>query len=264
MIIDFHVHIFPDVLAAKTIPLLSERSRLEPHSDGTAKNTREKMQQSGITCAVLQNIATNPRQMQKVNDFAILCNQSEDFIAFGSVHPQAENLDYELDRLQDAGILGIKLHPDYQEFFIDDAAMQPIYEAILKRGFVLLFHTGLDLGLPHPVHAAPENIAKTLGLFSGEKVVFAHMGGFQMAEESMAHLIGRDVYIDTSCSALYTDKDLLTKMLKSHNADKILFATDFPWGDFAADVKAMQNLDLGEELLEKILHKNAEKLLHLK
>lgn len=264
MVIDFHVHIFPDALAIKTIPLLAERSGLEAHSNGTAENTREKMKQGGVTHAVLQNIATNPRQMKKVNDFAISCNQSDDFIAFGSVHPQAEGIDYELDRLKDAGISGIKLHPDYQTFFIDDTAMQPIYEAILKRGFVLLFHTGLDLGLPHPVHAAPENIVNTLGLFSGEKVVFAHMGGFRMAERSMEHIIGRDVYIDTSCSTGYTDKTLLLEMLKGHNAEKILFATDFPWGDFATEVCAMRHLGLKDELLENILHRNAERLLQLK
>ncbi|MBR7164149.1 MAG: amidohydrolase family protein [Clostridia bacterium] len=263
MVIDFHTHMFPDVLATKTIPLLAERSGLPAYTDGTVKQTLEKMKKAGVTCVVQQNIATNPRQMTKVNDFAIACNQLEGIVAFGSVHPEADNIAYELDRLKDAGVKGIKLHPDYQAFFVDDPNMQPVYEAILKRGFILQFHTGLDLGLPHPVHAAPKALANTLGLFTGEKVVFAHMAGFGMAEESLEHMIERDVYIDTSCSLGYTEESLLLTMLKSHPEDKILFATDCPWGDFETDIEAFKKLDLTDALKEKILHKNAEKLLEL-
>ncbi len=263
MVIDFHTHIFPDSLAVKTIPLLAERSGLIAHTDGTIKQTLDKMKQAGVTCAVQQNIATNPRQMSKVNDFAISCNQLEEIVAFGSVHPEADSVEYELDRLKDAGILGIKLHPDYQGFFVDDPKMQPVYEAILKRGFILQFHTGLDLGLPDPIHAAPKALSRTLGLFSGEKVVFAHMAGFQMADDALEYIIGKNVYIDTSCAFGFTDNNQLLTMLKSHSEDKILFATDCPWGNFEMDIQALLSLDLSEKLKEKILHKNAEKLLEL-
>ncbi|MBQ2696090.1 MAG: amidohydrolase family protein [Clostridia bacterium] len=263
MVIDFHTHMFPDSLAQKTISLLAEWSGLSPYSDGTVTMTLEKMRNAGVGLCVQQNIATNPRQMTKVNDFAISCKQYGEIVPFGSVHPEAENFTYELDRLKDAGIAGIKLHPDYQNFFINDPKLQPVYEAILKRGFVLLFHTGLDLGLPNPVHATPKAMAETLGLFSGEKVVFAHMAGFQMVEEAREYIIGNDVFIDTSCATGFTDKETLLAMLKSHNPDKILFATDFPWGNPETEIKAIKSLDLDEEQKEKILHDNAEKLLNI-
>ena len=128
MIIDFHVHVFPDVLAQKTIPLLAQRAGLSPYTDGTVDGTFAKMQASGVDKAVLQNIATNPRQMVKVNDFAISCLGREEFIPFGSIHPEAD-FEPELDRLKEAGIRGIKLHPDYQDFFIDGPGMQRVYEA---------------------------------------------------------------------------------------------------------------------------------------
>ena len=128
--------------------------------------------------AVVQNIATNAKQTAHVNDFAIEPMQEPKLIPFGSVHPDCD-WRYELDRLADNGIKGIKLHPDYQDFYIDEVRMQPIYEYILKKGFILLFPAGLDIGLPNPVHAEPERTANVLGLFAGEKVVLAHMGGFQ-------------------------------------------------------------------------------------
>ena len=262
MVIDFHTHMFPDALAKKTIPLLASRSGLSPYSDGTITMTHAKMQEAGVGLFVQQNIATNPGQMIKVNNFAIESNQNEDIVAFGSVHPESANYIYELDRLKDAGISGIKLHPDYQSFFINDPKMNPIYEAILKRDFILQFHTGQDIGLPEPVHATPKAMADTLGLFSGEKVVFAHMAGFQMPEEAMRYIIGNDVYIDTSCALGYIDKTLLETMLKSHNPDKILFATDFPWGNPETEIRGIESLNLEEELKEKILYKNAEILLN--
>lgn len=261
MVIDFHVHMFPDKIAAKTIDLLAERAGLTPYSDGSLVQTLTKMKAQGVTKIVQQNIATNVKQMKNVNDFAIACNQHNEITAFGSIHPEAPDYQAELDRLRDAGICGIKLHPDYQNFYIDAPHMQTIYEEILKRGFILLFHAGLDYGLPDPVHATPEAIVNTLGLFSGEKVVLAHMGGFQMYERSLEHIIGRDVYIDTSCCAGYAEEDVRLLMLRSHRPDKILFATDFPWGDFEQEITALRRLPLPESLKDKILYKNAKTLL---
>ncbi len=263
MVIDFHVHAFPDGLAQKTIPLLAERSGLTAHADGTISMTLAKAKEASVTKIIHQNIATNPKQMAKVNDFAITTNQMDDIIAFGSIHPDASDYQDELKRLKEAGILGIKLHPDYQGFFIDEPKMQAVYETILKEDFILLFHAGLDLGLPEPIHASAEAIFHTLGLFSGEKVVLAHMGGFQMAEQVLDKIIGKDIYIDTSCASAYIENGLWKTMLKGHNPDKILFATDFPWGDFSTEINAIRDLDLSDELKEQILHKNAEALLSL-
>lgn len=50
-------------------------------------------------------------------------------------------------------------------------------------------------------------------------------------------------------------------ILKAHHPDKILFATDFPWGDFAKEIEGIRVADITEELKEKILYKNAEALL---
>lgn len=264
MVIDFHTHMFPDALAEKTIPMLAKRSRLVPHTDGTVAGTLSKMETAGVDYAVQLSIATNPKQMTKVNDFAIQNNQQqENIIAFGSVHPEAENIEAELDRLRDAGIKGIKLHPDYQSFFVDAPFMQPIYEAILKRDFILTFHTGIDIGLPEPVHATPKAIKNTLGLFAGEKVVFAHMAGYQMPDDALEYIIGNKVYIDTSCAFDFIDEPKLRLMLHSHPADKILFATDCPWGDFKTNIDKILSLNLSDELTDNIMHKNAEKLLQI-
>ncbi len=262
MVIDFHVHLFPDQLADRAVKELAERSHLTPEEGGNLERTRKWMRHDGVDIAVIQNIATNARQTHNVNRFAVEVDKESDFVAFGSVYPECE-WEKELDYLKEHGIRGIKLHPDYQQFYVDDPKMQPIYEGILKRGFVLLFHSGLDLGLPDPVHCTPERAAKTLGLFRGEKVVFAHTGGFEYWDQAEQYLIGEDIYIDTSVTAGYLEPKRMEELYKRHNEKKILFATDYPWGNFAKNIQAINSLAFSNEWKEGVFHKNAERLLDL-
>ena len=61
----------------------------------------------------------------------------------------------------------------------------------------------------------------------------------------------------------YIQPELLLQIIRKHKADRILFATDFPWSDPAADLTAVQNLPLTDAEKEQILWKNAQTLLHL-
>lgn len=262
MVIDFHVHLFPDKLAERAMAELTSRAGIAAHSNGTASDTQKSMQNSSVDISVIQNIATNAHQMHKVNLFATELDKEPGLVSFGSVHHEGD-WEYELDMLSDSGIKGIKLHPDYQNFYINDPKMQPIYEGILKRNFILMFHAGLDVGYPDPIHCTPQRAAETLGLFRGEKVVFAHSGGYYMWEDVKKYLIGEDVYIDTSMTNGYLEKEKREELYRMHNENKILFATDFPWSGFADEIEAIQNLDMSEEWKEKVLHKNAERLLGL-
>ena len=68
MIIDFHVHCFPDTLAERAIPVLAERSGLTANSDGTIKDTIKHEKSSGVDKFVLLIIATKPTQQKTIND----------------------------------------------------------------------------------------------------------------------------------------------------------------------------------------------------
>ena len=262
MIIDFHTHMFPDKIAHSTISLLSKNAGIKAHTDGTLDDTVNKFKEANVTYAVVCNIATNPKQMHNVNSFAIDQKKCDMLIPFGSIHPEGDYLS-ELDRLKDNGIKGIKLHPEYQQFYIDDKNMSKIYEEILKRNFVLIFHTGIDYGMPPPLHATPKMIKNVLGMFSGEKVVLAHMGGFGMWDDVSKYILGNDIYIDTSCIHAFEDKNLVLKLIGEHKKDKILFATDTPWNDIKSEIKSTYNLGLDEEFTNMILYDNAKKLLEI-
>ena len=150
MLIDFHTHCFPDALAERAIEKLSfVGGGLEPYTNGTVTDLRRAMREHGVDISVVLNIATNPRQQKNVNDFAAAIH-GEDLVAFGSVYPDAPNAMDELDRIHQLGLRGVKLHPDYQGFSVDDPKYKPLYRKISSLGLITLFHAGHDIGFPRP------------------------------------------------------------------------------------------------------------------
>ena len=144
MIIDFHTHCFPEKIAKNTIEKLSFVSGgLIPQTDGTKESLLYLMHKDGVEKSVALSIATNANQQTNVNDFAISL-KSEKIIPFGSVFPFSDDWESELERLKENGIKGIKLHPDYHQFFVDDERIFPLYKKIEKLGFILVFHAGED------------------------------------------------------------------------------------------------------------------------
>ena len=248
MIIDFHVHAFPDALAAKALPLLSKCSGgVKPNYDATISGLESYLAKNNVDYAVVLNIATNPHQEKKVNDFAISLLEKKNIIPFGSVHSDSPNALSELERLAKAGIRGIKLHPDYQHFFVDDEKMFPIYKKIAELGFITVFHAGVDIGYPNPVHCTPERLLRVLDLFDDAPVVAAHFGGWLLWDSVLEDLCGTKVYLDTAFSSGKMPPDYAKELIKTHGADKVLLGSDMPWSDTLDEVRFVQSLDLSAE-----------------
>jgi predicted TIM-barrel fold metal-dependent hydrolase len=259
--IDFHTHCFPDALAERAIGLLAERSERKPFYDGTAGGLTAYMRGNGIDKAVVCNIATNAKQTAKVNDFAISLKGYENLIPFGSIHPGFREYKAEIGRLKAAGIRGLKFHPDYQEYFADDPAMTAVCEYAAGLGMILLFHTGLDIGLRGVVRCTPDRLINVVKALPGATIVAAHMGGYKYADITEDYLIGENLYFDTSNTLTLLPKRQAERMIKNHGADKILFATDGPWFDAKKDIRYIDGLNLTAGEKDAIFHKNAERLL---
>lgn len=270
MVVDFHTHCFPDSLALRAIPKLAAASGIRPHLDGTASGLRHSMREAGISLSVVQPVATRPQQVRKINAWAAeqeairrSARQPEQLLFFGSLHPDLEDWREEIRRIRRDGLLGIKLHPDYQGFFVDEERMWPIYEALLQEGLIILFHAGVDIGLPPPVHCTPERLARVLSRFPGGRIVAAHMGGFRQWESVVRHLVGKDIYFDTSFSFAELGAAGMSRLIRDHGPEKVLFGSDSPWTSQKESLTAIQHLDLPPDDRERILYRNALALLSL-
>ena len=264
MIIDFHTHCFPEKIAEKSMNILVNRSGiLHPSHKGTPDSLVETQRRAGVDYSLVLNIATNPHQQRSVNNFAISLLDFEGIIPFGSVHPDSDDIFDELERLKEAGIKGIKLHPDYQNFFCDEDRMIPVYEKIAQLGFITVFHCGLDMGLPYPIHCTAEKLSSILPVFKGAPVVAAHFGGLSDYDNTIRYLCGKDVNLDTAYCYGTLPPEAAREIIKIHGAGRILMASDAPWNDPADSIAMVKHFGLPEEDERKILGGNAARLLNL-
>lgn len=262
MLIDFHTHCFPDRIAERAIAKLAHASGgLEPQTDGTLQGLKDLMEADGVDLSIVMSIATNEKQMTAVNDFASEV-QCENVLAFGSVYPDSPNVLEELERIKAMGLKGVKFHPDYQNFFVDDEKMKPIYQKISRLGLITLFHAGQDYGYAPPYHGMPNRFLKALSWFDAP-VVLAHWGGVGCGEQVIKTLCGLPIYLDTSFGYGALPRAIAMRILEKHGADKLVFGSDAPWHRPAWEKKLLESMDLDAADLEKIYHLNAEKLLRL-
>lgn len=262
MLIDFHTHCFPEAIAEKAIAKLSAASGgLQPHTDGTVAGLRRSMQQSGVDVSVVLNIATNATQQQKVNDFAASINGG-DIVSFGSVFPTAPDAFEELERIKALGLKGVKLHPDYQGFSVNDPTLKPLYRKISSLGLITVFHAGYDYGFPPPYGATPEKLATALAWFDSP-VVAAHWGGLSCGEGVIQYLCGREVYFDTSFGYGQMPKYFAETIVEKHGVNRLLFGTDTPWHTPTMEKRLLDHLGLSESDRVRIDCDNAKRLLGL-
>lgn len=231
MIIDFHTHAFPDGLAPRAIETLNAEVPAEAHAvlDGTVGDLLRSMDRAGIDRSVICSIATAPKQVDPIIAWS-LAIRSDRIVPLGSVHPECEDVPEAVRKVARAGLVGIKLHPLYQGFTIDDPAMWPLYEAVAENGLLIVWHAGRDIAFPpEDDRAAPSRILAVHREFPSIPMVAGHAGGWKAWEEVGEKLVGTDVYLETSYSLGMGDDEAVLSVLRDHSVERILFGTDSPW-----------------------------------
>ncbi len=261
MIIDFHMHAFPDPLAPRALHKLTNNSGMFPSTDGTLSGTLAKMNEWGIDMGVILNIATRPGQEHTINQWAAQVNSHPRFVGFGSVHPDTPDALEELDRIKGLGLKGVKLHPDFQEFYIDDPKMDGIYQKISDLGLIVSFHAGFDHCSVLNRHADPLRFSRIMKRFPKMKIVAAHLGSFLCFDDTERLLVGEDIYIDISMTAREMDFKQFERIVQNHRPDRLLFGSDCPWHPASWEKAWLEQCDIPQTTRELIFSGNALKLL---
>jgi len=258
--IDFHTHAFPDSLAERAISSLAEGADWQPEGDGTVAGLLQIMARVGVARSVLASVATKPEQLQPIIRWSLQIG-SERIEPFASIHPDSPDVAADVAAVKAAGLKGVKLHPMYQSFKVDEPRLFPLYEALDASGLIVLFHAGYDIAFDDDDSADPERFVTVVDRFPGLQIVLAHMGGWRTYDSFIQHLLGRDVYIDTAFSANFCKEAHLQTLLTQHSTDRILFASDSPWGNMQQHVDYVNAFPVSDAVKEKIFHGNAERLL---
>lgn len=265
-ILDFHTHVFPDKIAAATIAHLESCCGNRAYLDGTLSGLRASMREGGIAASLVLPVVTKPSQFRTVNDYAASINGTEGVYSFGGIHPDSGQIREEIDYIASLGLKGIKLHPDYQGTFVEDPKYVRIVDYALEKGLLVIFHAGIDIGFPNPVHCSPEGVICLLrDLQAGKKeqaqIILAHTGGWKCWDKVEELLVDTDCWFDCSFSLDYIQPNQFKRIVENHGADKMLFGSDSPWDGQRKAANQLLALELGEEEEEAILWKNGAALL---
>ena len=261
MIVDFHAHIYPYKIADNATKAIGDFYNAPMFYNGHPEQLIESGSKIGVTHYVVHSVATKPMQVESINNF-ILSEMEEhpEFIGFGTIHPDYDKFEDEMNRMVTTGLHGIKIHPDFQKFHVDSPRMDAIYELATELKLPVLVHAG-DIRYDF---SGPSRIKNVLQKHPHLTLIAAHFGGYTQWDDAIDYLVGENVYFDTSSSRWKLPVDKANHMIKTHGVDKFLFGSDFPMWDHEDEFERFNKLDLSGENREMVLYKNAERLLGMK
>lgn len=268
MIIDFHTHIFPDKMAARTIKILEDNvanlgGGWKAAIPATVDALIKSMHENGIAYSVVLPIATNVHQSATINTFAKTVNNIEGLFSFGSLHPMQQDWESVLYDIKEKGLGGIKLHPEYQDFFIDSQESIRILKKCEELDLITVLHAGHDIGTKPPRHCLPQRLRHVLDYVKGDKIIAGHFGGFDAWDDVEKYLVGTPLYFDTAYTVDFIDREQFLRIIRSHGSGKIVHATDSPWEKQGRAVEIIRSLPLTDDEKDDIFYKNAKKLLKI-
>ena len=260
-IFDAHVHIYPDKIAEKASDTIGKFYDINMTANGTINELLTKCDNNGIEKCLVHSVATTHEQVVKINDFIIgsVKENPDRFVGFCTLHPSMDvkETEAEIERIIAAGLKGIKLHPDFQKFNIDDKHAMELYEVIDGR-VPILFHIGderYEFSLPEKLCAAAKR-------FPNQVMIGAHLGGYQRWESGVKCLVGLpNVYVDESSSLPFLTPEKAKEYITAFGTDRVFFGTDYPMWDEKSELERFDRLDFGDNDREKILYKNISALL---
>ena len=271
-IIDTHVHVFPKKLSDAV------RHWFEGHAwnfkyQGAPEELLQAQFDNGVAGLVLLSYAHRPGIADQLNDYvASLIKRFPHTVGMGTLHPEDDNPGAIIKRAhEELGLCGIKLHCHVQKIAPDDPILFPTYQAILQFDGVLTIHAGREpaidaYGLDVRAITGARRVERILERYPGLKIIIPHLG-FDESDRFYS-LLNKypTLYLDTTMMLadffhVSVDREKLIQY-----ADRILYGSDYPHIPYSMEreVKAILEMDLGEEATRKIFHENATKLFPIK
>ncbi len=257
-IVDVHAHAFDEKIAIKATENLVKYYGIDSVADGRLVHILDSAKENNIDKLVLCATATKPTQVELINNY-VSGLISENTIGLGTLHPDYDNIEAEIDRIIELGLSGLKFHPIFQGFKIDEEKAMKMFEKIDDKLPVLI-----HVGDKNSDASSPKRLSRVMDAFPEITFIAAHMGGYSEWDEAEEYLFGKNVYFDTSSSVRFLEPKEAKRIIRAHGADKILFGTDYPLSSHKFEMECLKKLRLTKEEYEKIYWKNAYKLFNIK
>lgn len=170
------------------------------------------------------------------------------------------------------GLIGVKFQQALQAFYPNDRRFYPLYEKCVELKVPVLFHvgtTGAGAGMPggggfrlsftRPIPYIDDVAAD----FPGLTIICAHPA-WPWQEEMIAVLLHKpNVFNDLSGWSPKYFSESLKKEIGGRLQDKMLYGSDYPEIAPQRWLKDFEALNYKPEVMEKVLYRNAARVLCL-
>lgn len=255
-IIDAHAHIFPQKIEEKAVESIGSFYGIPMDHSGLGEELIKSGEEIGVSRYLVCSTATKAMQVESINSFIKAeCEEHPEFIGFATLHPDYEDLDKAFEYILSNNFYGIKLHPDFQRFAIDDERAFGIYRRAEGK-LPILFHTG-DARYEF---SNPARLSKVCDRFPELRCIAAHFGGYSQWDEAYASYSpqNQNIYMDTSSSLFLMEKAQALAFFDKFGVSRFFFGTDFPMWSHKEELKLFLSLGLSNKDNDDILANNFE------
>lgn len=254
--IDAHCHIYPEKIAAKAVAGTDAFYGTVARGRGVAEDLLCHVGRAGVDRFLVQSVATTPHQVASINRFVAqeVAAHPDRLIGLGTLHPDSTDIRGDIDELVSLGLHGVKLHPDIQDFPLDDERCADIYSYCEQIGLPLLVHAG-DVRYDR---SNPNRLCPVLQSYPKLTVVAAHLGGYTVWDSACELLHGYDnLYVDCSSCFWKLSRERAREIILSYGTDRVLFGSDYPMWLPDHEIDYLLSMNLTEQDYANIFAKNA-------
>ena len=279
MIIDSHVHIFPEEIVKERKEFFKDEPSFEllynsPNSRlACSGDLLDMMDANNIDHAFILGFPwRNINTARMHNDYLLEMSvrYADRLSCFCCVDTFADYALQEVERVLNCGAAGIGEMAFYGRGFDEEVAesLAPVMAICREKNAVIILHTNEQIGRPYPgkVPMSIGQIYDLISRFNKNKLVLSHMGGglcfFHLMTQS-AGVSFENVFYDTAAVPFLYEPIVYQIAMASAGMDKFIFGSDFPLINPSRYFNDFVKASLPPDLTEALLYNNAKNIFHL-
>ena len=234
------------------------------NATATRENLRKSMDEAGIMYSVCMPVPPHVT----FTDLVRAAAEDPGIIPFTGIDfTQEYDLNTVLADDVKSGAKGLKLHPIIQNVSLDSQRTFEAVEAFAPHGLPVMLHTGVtsyylkqEKAWENPHYGEIRYVRELARSFPGVNFIAGH-AGLDEVHDVMEMLGGfHNVWVDISFQSPEKIRDLISVF----GPDRILYGSDWPWGNRITALKTVFSACRGDKGLEaRILSENAIELMNL-
>ncbi|MFY9396863.1 MAG: amidohydrolase family protein [Desulfomonilia bacterium] len=238
-------------------------AEIERNAIATRENFRKSMDEAGIRFSCCMPIPP----YVTFEDLRRASQKDAGIIPFTGIDYVHRDFEQTLARDVANGAKGLKLHGIIQRMPLTSGDVFSAVEAFVPHGLPILIHCGVFSYYrgsrrenEEPEYGKVQYAEKLISSFPKARFIVGHSGLFEVNEVIERLYRYENVWVDTS----FQPPSTIRKLIRAFGPEKVMYASDWPYGNRLPAVRAAKKACRGDRSLEdRIFWKNAAELLKM-